>query len=197
MSITEKLIYEVRSWFELYFIRGLPNGFIGTRIRRIYWKWRVKQMGAKSIICRMAQIEVPVLVRIGDNFLLGDHAIVNPGESKGIFIGSNVSIASNAFLRAANHSFDRLDIPISMQGHNSASIEYDGKEYSIVIEDDVWIAYNAVIVSGAKIGKGSVIAAGSVVSSVIPPWSIVVGNPGRVIGNREKKNIVSKSNEIS
>jgi acetyltransferase-like isoleucine patch superfamily enzyme len=56
-----------------------------------------------------------------------------------------------------------------------------------VINDDVWIGASAIILSGAQIGKGSIIAAGAVVSSIIPPFSIVVGNPGRVIANREKK----------
>ncbi len=195
MQILNKIQDEFKDWFELVFVRSLPNSFLGNRIRRVYWRWRVKSMGPNPIICRMAQIEVPSLVKIGANFQLGDNAIVNPGGSKGIFIGNDVSIASNSFLRAANHSFDRIDIPISMQGHTYSTLEHNGAEYSIIIEDDVWLGYNVVLVSGAKIGEGSVVATGSVVSSIIPPYSIVVGNPGRVIGNR-KKNLEKKSNEI-
>ena len=195
MTFYKKIIQEFRDWFELIFVRSLPNSFLGNRIRRLYWRWRVKSMGPNPIICRMAQIEVPSLVKIGMNFMLGDNAIVNPGGSKGIYIGNDVSIASNSFLRAANHSFDRIDIPISMQGHNYSTLEYNGSEYSIIIEDDVWLGYNVVLVSGAKIGEGSVVATGSVVSSIIPPYSIVVGNPGRVIGNR-MKNLEKKNNEI-
>ena len=67
------------------------------------------------------------------------------------------------------------------------NLEYNGKEYSIVIEDDVWIGAKVIVVSGTKIGRGSVVAAGSVVSGEIPPYSIVVGNPGRVMFNRQKR----------
>ena len=51
----------------------------------------------------------------------------------------------------------------------------------IVIEDDCWIAANAVITAGVKIGKHSVIAAGAVVTKDIPPFSVAVGNPAKVI----------------
>jgi acetyltransferase-like isoleucine patch superfamily enzyme len=187
MTFHKKFIQEFTDWFELIFVRSLPNSFLGNKIRKYYWKLRVKNLGTNPLICRMAQIEVPSLVKIGNNLKLGDNAIINPGDSKGIFIGNDVSIASNSFLRAANHSFDRTDIPISNQGHTFSVIQYNNCEYSIVIEDDVWLGYNVVLVSGANIGKGSVIATGSVVSNNIPPYSIVVGNPGRVIGNRMKK----------
>ena len=45
----------------------------------------------------------------------------------------------------------------------------------------------AILLSGSHIGEGSVISAGSVVSSIVPPYSIVVGNPGRIVGNRKAK----------
>ncbi|MDP9048692.1 MAG: acyltransferase, partial [Bacteroidota bacterium] len=112
---------------------------------------------------------------------------INAGECFGVYIGDDVAIADGTYLRSANHRFDRFDVPIQQQGHSAAQLHYNNKDYSIIIEDDVWIGARAIILSGAKIGKGSVISAGAVVSSEIPPYSIVVGNPGRVIANREKK----------
>ena len=90
-------------------------------------------------------------------------------------------------MRSANHSFYRLDIPIKDQGHTAVELNFKDRLYSVVIEDDVWVGARAIILSGAWIGKGSIISAGAVVSSIIPPFSIVVGNPGRVVANREKK----------
>jgi acetyltransferase-like isoleucine patch superfamily enzyme len=57
----------------------------------------------------------------------------------------------------------------------------------VVIEDDVWLGYNVIVLPGVTIGKGSVIGAGSVVSKDIPPYSIAIGNPARVIKKREIK----------
>lgn len=51
----------------------------------------------------------------------------------------------------------------------------------VVIEDDVWIGFNAVILKGVRVGRGAVIGAGSVVTKDVPPMAVVVGNPGRVI----------------
>lgn len=54
----------------------------------------------------------------------------------------------------------------------------------IVIEDDVWIAARVNVMAGVTIGKGSVIGAGSVVTKDIPPYSIAVGTPAKVIKKR-------------
>ena len=58
-------------------------------------------------------------------------------------------------------------------------IEYDK---DVVVEEDVWIASNVTLLSGTKVGRGSIIGSGSVVRGVIPPYSIVIGNPAKIIG---------------
>jgi virginiamycin A acetyltransferase len=57
----------------------------------------------------------------------------------------------------------------------------------VVIEDDVWLGYNVTVLPGVTIGQGSVIGAGSVVTSDIPPYTVAVGNPAKVIKTREFK----------
>ncbi|WP_408636200.1 DapH/DapD/GlmU-related protein [Nocardioides mangrovicus] len=56
----------------------------------------------------------------------------------------------------------------------------------IVVEDDVWIGAGVTIVAGRRIGTGSIVAAGSVVTRDVAPWTVVGGNPAREIGRREK-----------
>jgi acetyltransferase-like isoleucine patch superfamily enzyme len=59
-----------------------------------------------------------------------------------------------------------------------------GAQLEIVVEDDVWIGYGAIVLSGVTIGRGAVIAAGSVVTSNVPPYAVVAGCPVRQIGER-------------
>lgn len=127
------------------------------------------------------------LIEVGHHLALGENSRIVAGACRGIYIGNWVGISHNSYLRSANHRFDKLDVPFTQQGHTCKEIPYNGRTYSIVIENDVWIAANSVILSGAFIRKGSIISAGSLVMGEVPAYSIVMGNPGRVIGSRLKK----------
>ena len=76
-----------------------------------------------------------------------------------------------------NHNFSRTDIPMNQQGNSPAR--------PIVIGDDVWIGANVIILPGVSIGKGCVIGAGSVVTKSVPEYSVVAGNPAKIIKNRK------------
>ena len=82
--------------------------------------------------------------------MLSVNAHITAFGSKGIFIGDNVGIGRGSCLHASNHSSNKIDIPIRMQGIESNDILYNNKYYSIIIEDDVIIGSNVVIVSGNK-----------------------------------------------
>jgi len=86
-------------------------------------------------------------------------------------------IAERVMIIGGNHEFSRLDIPMDMQG--------EGKQGKIVIEDDVWIGAGSIILTGITIGEGSIIGAGSIVTKSIQPYSIVAGNPAKVIRMRK------------
>ena len=105
--------------------------------------------------------------------IVGYGTIENPTGK--IIIGDNVRIASHTMLIAANHVFDDVEKPIAQQGL---------KPEPIVIEDNVWIGGRVNITAGVRIGTGSVIGAGSVVTKDIPPYSIAVGVPAKVIKSR-------------
>jgi maltose O-acetyltransferase len=77
-----------------------------------------------------------------------------------------------------NHRFDRVDIPMRKQGETEV--------LPVIIGDDVWLGARVLLLPGARVGSGSVIGAGAVVSGEIPPMSVAVGNPARVVKRREE-----------
>ncbi len=112
---------------------------------------------------------------IGDNFTLNSNSQLGASFGK-IIIGNDCAIAPNCLLRASNHRFDNPDIPFRKQGHTYGEI---------ILEDDIWIASNSVITADTKIGRGSIIGAGSIVTKNIEPFSIVGGVPAKLIRKRK------------
>jgi acetyltransferase-like isoleucine patch superfamily enzyme len=109
----------------------------------------------------------------GGRIDVGDYVIVLPGSrfssAVSIRIGNNCMFATNSYVTDADwHDvYDRTSAP--------------GACAEVVLEDNVWIGDSAIVCKGVRIGKNSVIGAGAVVASDIPPDSIAVGNPARVI----------------
>lgn len=110
---------------------------------------------------------------VGD-VLIGNHTLIGMGNTiiGPIQIGNNVIFAQNIVASALNHEYRDPLTPIHAQPIITAAI---------IVEDDCWIAANVVITAGVTIGKHSVIAAGAVVTKSIPPYSVAVGNPAKVI----------------
>ena len=113
-------------------------------------------------------------IKIGKNCTINHYSVIN-GEG-GVTIGNNVMIAAFTSFFAANHNFSRVDIPIREQGMTSKG--------GIIIEDDVWIGAHAVILDGVTISRGSVIAAGAVVTKNVSPYSVMAGVPAKKIKTR-------------
>lgn len=110
---------------------------------------------------------------IGDNCSINTNVQIGASGGK-IIIGADVMIASNVVIRAANHGLSR-NSPMRFQSHSYGEI---------FIEDDVWIGSNAVITSGVRLAKGTVVGAGAVVTKSTEPYTIVAGVPARKIGER-------------
>lgn len=109
-----------------------------------------------------------------------------------LLIGNYVSIAPGAlFILGCNHQtrtittypfYSKLIAPSPIDALSKGPIE---------IDDEVWIGTNAIIMSGVKIGKGAVVAAGAVITKNIPPYAIVGGNPARIIKYRFSPEIIN------
>ena len=177
------LLNKTISSFYLHLIIYFPKSIIGDVIRKKYWESYLVSKDFR-LIERGVEISSTIKSKYGRNLVIGYNTILSCEDGLGIFIGDNVGIAAYCYLRTSNHKIDNVNIPILQQGHDFKSLSYKDSNYSIIIEDDVWIGAHSIILSGSYIGQGSVISAGSVVSSKIPPYSIVVGNPARVIKSR-------------
>lgn len=126
-----------------------------------------------------------------------DSTFLSPGT---IYIGNDVHIGSGAFLSAVN-TFIRIgnkvmfgpQVAIIAGDHNTTVLGkymFDVKEKKpdddqpVIIEDDVWIGFRAIILKNVRVGRGSIVAAGAVVTKSVPPYAIVAGVPARVIKMR-------------
>lgn len=89
-----------------------------------------------------------------------------------VSIGENTMIGPNCNIIGGNHNFANTHIPMKYQGST---------EKGIKIGNDVWIGASVTILDGVTIGSGSIIGAGSIVTKDLPPFSISVGNPIRII----------------
>jgi len=118
--------------------------------------------------------EAGVGLKVGNNSSIGPYSYI--GCSGYIEIGDNVMMSPRVSIYSENHNFSETDRPMIEQGVTRSFV---------IIEDDCWIAANAVILAGVTVGKGSVIAAGSIVTKDVPPYSIVGGNPARIIKSRK------------
>lgn len=106
---------------------------------------------------------------------IGEYAVMSARKGGEIFIGDNVIMGGRVVFHTLNHNYDKKEVLINQQGVTVKPIK---------IEDDVWIGSDAIILPGITIGTGSVIGAGSVVTKDVEPYSIVAGNPARLIKKR-------------
>ena len=111
-------------------------------------------------------------IDIGDNSSIGVRA-----EMHGpVTIGNNVMMGPGVLILTENHMTSRTDIPMLEQGFTLPQ--------RVSVGDDVWIGQRATLLPGVEIGCGSIIGACAVVSRSVPPYSIVVGNPARIVKSR-------------
>jgi len=140
--------------------------------------------GSRIEVCDGAVIDAFVKVKpaggSGD-VVVGAGSVINSGcviyTGHGVRIGANVLIAANCTLAATNHEYRDPDRLIRDQG-------FMPSRGGIVIEDDVWIGAGSVLLDGAIVRQGCVIAAGSVVRDERPAYSISAGAPAKTVGWR-------------
>ena len=111
-------------------------------------------------------------IEIGDRTYIGPYTCLSGGKLK---IGKDCLIASHSSIYSNNHIFANVGQNINQQGNS-----YEG----ITIEDNCWLGTGVKVMDGVTIGEGSIIGAGAIVTKNIPPYSIAVGVPAKVISSR-------------
>lgn len=153
----------------MWFFKHVP-GRIGCALRRRLLPGRI---GTGAMIWDNVQIDFPAKLVIGARSSVNRGSVLNCGG--GIEIGQDVLIGPNVILYSQNHVYADSVRPISEQGYVLERL---------TIEDDVWIASNAVVLPGVTVAKGCVIGAGAVVTKSTEPCGVYVGSPARRIRER-------------
>lgn len=141
---------------------------------------RVFGLSSKLLIGNQVQLDRGVDIKIHNNGFveIGEHTYIGPYTCLSgnlIKIGKDCLIASHSGIYANNHEFSDPIVKIREQGNT-----YKG----IVIEDNCWLGSGVKVLDGVIIRQGSVIGAGAVVTKDIPPYSVAVGVPAKVVAQR-------------
>ena len=186
--------YSSEWWAEQHYIDAIPAK---TKYRRLLWlivwalgakwmpyfvgnRWRVailtlfglKNDGAISVY-PTCKVWAPWNVEMGSYVAIDDQ--VNLYSAAKITIGTKVAISREVFICTASHDITKPNRPLITA--------------PVTICDGVWIGARAIILPGVTIGEGAVVAAGAVVTKDVEPWTVVGGNPAKLIKKREFKNV--------
>lgn len=154
---------------------ALLGGSVFNKIRIFCVKHIFRKCGKISTIDTHAYFGNGSEIEIGDGSGIG----ANNHIPNNIKIGENVMFGPDIYIvgNAENHDFSRTDIPMCQQGKRQSK--------PTVIEDDCWIGAKVLMTSGRHIAKGSIIAAGAVLTKDYGEYSIVGGNPAKLIRTRK------------
>ncbi|KPF93998.1 transferase [Novosphingobium sp. AAP83] len=160
--------FDPRAWAHLFKLVNYYNYSHVTPLRQI-------SLGVSPSISPDVVFSNPDRITIGNRVRLGSRCHIWAGPRDGrIRIGDDVLFGPEVMLTAATYAYNEGS-PVTDQAMREADIE---------IGNDVWLATRAVILPGARIGDGAIVAAGAVVKGDVPPFAIVAGSPARIVGQR-------------
>lgn len=171
-----KLMPRFLAWLGVFLTRNMDTQ-LGWGLRYFFYSKLLKSIGNSVIIKPSVYLFSPQNISIGRNVDINEFCVLYPEDDPNgyIKIGDDVMIANSTSIVTSDYIFNDKTKPIWKSGHVHAPV---------IIEDDVWIGMGVRILKGVTIGKGSIIGAGAVVTKDIPPYSIAVGVPAKVIKKR-------------
>lgn len=165
---------------------------------RLLWGWRLYSLGRRTALSNSLQVNNPRAVAIGSyvtiasqfvladlcpvkgelpKIIIGDRCTIlwrfQCNAAQSVRIGRDVLIASNVLITDSDHVIEPGGLPVT---RNNKFVTRP-----VCIEDNCWLGQNVVILKGVTIGHDSIIGANSTVTHEIPPYSVVAGNPARII----------------
>ncbi len=178
-EVLEKLQRRVNAIFlelEVYILH-LAGNIPFHHVRRFFYRLAGVRIGSGSTIHMGARFFEPSRIRIGEDTIIGEGALLDGREM--LSIGNHVDIASEVMIYNSEHN---------VHAEHFASEEGVVKA-AVAIEDYVFIGPRAIILPGVTIGKGAVVGAGAVVTKDVVQYTIVGGIPAKVIGERQQKDL--------
>ena len=150
-------------------------GALGFELRNKTIPKYFARCGENTIIHEGVRFRGIHKIEVGNNVELGVDSFIQ--ASGGVILGNDVMLGPGVKIWSINHKFDDITKPIRDQGYDNLPV---------VIGDGVWLGANVFVLPGVTTSEGCVVAAGSVVNKKIyPAYSILSGNPCRVVGNRK------------
>jgi acetyltransferase-like isoleucine patch superfamily enzyme len=132
------------------------------------------RFGVECVLDRGMTIECRGKLEVGDRTVFGHHCTIAVAEL--VQIGNDCLIAEMVSIRDHDHEFDSTDIPLNEQGQRCSPVR---------IGDNVWLGSKVTVTHGVTIGSNTIVGANAVVTGDLPPDSIAVGIPARVLRRRD------------
>ena len=160
---------------QFFYMKKGKNSVIYRSVRKDIVPFNGFSLGKSSVI-----EDYTIINNAVGEIIIGNHTRIGMGNTiiGPVMIGNNVILAQNVVTSALNHNFEDVLTTINQQGV---------KTDQIIIENNVWIGANSSILAGVHIGEHVVVGAGSVVTKDIPSFSVVVGNPARILKEYDHK----------
>ncbi|NDY42285.1 acyltransferase [Dissulfurirhabdus thermomarina] len=116
-------------------------------------------------------------IRIGDGSSLNERCRISAAEE--VTIGRHVMVAAEVFIVDHDHVFDHPDLP--------PALVREVRSRPVRIDDGCWLGFRSIVLKGVRVGRRSVVGAGAVVTRDVPPESLAVGVPARVVARRDPR----------
>ena len=145
------------------------------------WRYRVyrryfKTCGENVRIHNDVLIKFPSMISLGSNITINKGCII--GGTGELVIGDYTQIGAGTKIYTTTHNYERTDIPVALQGLSDLKVE---------IGRDVWFGFNCIVLPGAAVGESCIVGAGAVLTAgTYPPFSVIAGNPARVVRDRRQ-----------
>lgn len=155
--------------FSISKVGKIPSNRIRINILKNIYQMN---LGKNVVVYNGFDIREPYNIEVGDGTIIGDGCILDARNE--IKFGKNVNVSTGVWIWTEQHDYQCPYFRCNNKG---------GK---VNIEDHVWISCRTIILPGVTIGEGAVIAAGSVITKDVEPYSVYAGIPAKKIGNRNK-----------
>lgn len=161
---------------------------IGPDIPLTHWRLHFKRAMRRLCVSKFLKFGNGAEFRAGayaiccSKISLGDRVVIRPGcmlfadprnEGAGITIEDDVMLGSGVHIYVHNHKFDDPSVPIINQGHYQSE--------PVLLERGSWVGAGTIILPGVTVGRNAVVGAGSIVTKDVPAFTVVGGNPARVL----------------